>query len=246
MRVVTVVGILGWASAHADPPSAFETCKARRRELTAEALRVTDVVERGRQLAAMPVCRRLPDGETEVVEPPPPPAPDVSPFAPHASWAVRAGVEALTADGHGELGPTGSGPHVDVEVAYRFERAWSIAAFGRYRYIVDDFVPVSNPTPVDVMITSIHDQFIGGGARLDRHAGAVWFGGGLGGDYEHMRGYTGVVTHALRTVEVHVGYAFWHTPYVDVHAMVELGESGKLVDASREMLAASLTIGVSR
>jgi hypothetical protein len=73
MRAI-LLGALVWFTtpvAHADP-AAFETCKATRQQLTAQAMASTDPVERGRQLAAMPICVRGEDGTTEIEEAPAP------------------------------------------------------------------------------------------------------------------------------------------------------------------------------
>lgn len=61
--------------AHADPDADFAACKARRRALTREAMKITDMIARGRALAVMPICRRFKDRSTEIVGPVPPPAP---------------------------------------------------------------------------------------------------------------------------------------------------------------------------
>ena len=74
MRWLLVLVVMA-GTAHADPEADFAACKARRRTLTREAMKITDMIERGRKLAVMPICRRFADRSTEIVGPVPAPAP---------------------------------------------------------------------------------------------------------------------------------------------------------------------------
>jgi hypothetical protein len=245
MRLAAVLVGSSWALAHGQPAAPdFDACKQRRRELTARAMSISSPAERGQLLAAMPVCRRFEDGSVEVVEHSPE-LPDASEFS-TLVLAVRVGIVGISTSSTTELAPTGAGPFVELEGGYRMRREWSLSAFAHYQLIIDH-IPVTNDGIVnDAINTTIHDHFTGGGIRVNRHARAFWFGGGLGADYEHLVdpkfGMMGTVTnHVLRSIELHLGYTF--TPaYGNPQVMVVVGESGTF-DGSREIIAATFTIG---
>jgi hypothetical protein len=84
MRLVVLIVLAVATPALAQPPSdpdtAFAACKARRRALTRDAMKVSDMIERGRKLALMPICRRFEDRSVAIVGPLPavPPTPELS------------------------------------------------------------------------------------------------------------------------------------------------------------------------
>lgn len=246
MRWVLALAIVT-ATAHAQP-DAFEACKQRRRELTSDAMAVADPVARGRMLAAMPVCRRFEDGSSEVVEHATT-APDTTSYHPLV-LAVRLGLVGISGDATGELVPNvGAGPAVEVQAGYRFSRAWSVAGVARAAEVIDHVAVTNTDFVNDAMQTTLYDRLIGGELRVDRYERAMWFGAGIGADYEHLTdahfGTNGVVTnHVLRTVELHLGTTVARTHYGDVQLMVEVSESG-LLGSGRELLAGMVAIGAA-
>src|ERR1700733_2844626 len=148
------------------PRAAFEACKDRRHAMTVEAMKSTDIEERGRRLAALVECQRPADGTTEVIAPTPP-----LERIPHATIALLMGV-ALSRIAY-ELSPATSitGPFAELEGGWRFARRFSLAAFAGY--------------------TGFHDEaYLGGynvrhslfdvGARVRLHFGSASVGAGAG------------------------------------------------------------------
>ncbi len=249
--VVAVVGVVvasGWAVAQpALQPQrgSFEDCKERRIALTASAMKVTDINDRAVLLAAMPVCRRLGDGTTQVVEPAPPPKPDTSPFSPHFDLAARTGLAGTFVIAPYELAPAGVGPFVDLELGYRWRREYSASVFGNYARFSDHDVAVSNGVFVPASIITVTDNLYAFGARINRHLGSFWLGGGLGMAIEGETGYQGMrTTTALRTVDAYVGYRFGASRLLDAQLLVILSEAGHALDGGRELLSGQLAVGL--
>lgn len=103
--------------AHADP-----ACEARWRELRAEAMRLADLDERGRRLAALPSCPR------DVVEPAAEPEPT---FAPHAIGFVSTGLAAERV-AYPLATARGLGVFVEAAAGWRFARRWAASGFAGY------------------------------------------------------------------------------------------------------------------
>lgn len=163
--------MLAWlvlaAHAHADPdPDAtFRACKARRRALTREAMKITDMIERGRALAVMPICRRFADNSVEVIGPLPP-EPKVTP--------VRLRAEAAVMLGYGEwkglsLASMTSAPFFELEAGARV-RGLSVLGFAGY---------------AQVQRSAARDSFADGGLKARFHSGALGLGVGVGIEQAH-------------------------------------------------------------
>ena len=179
-----------YGSAFAQPalapePGSFEGCKARRIALMATAMKIADIDERARRFAAMPTCVRHDDGTTEVVEAEPPPLPDTSPFSPHLELAARTGISGTFVISTEELAPKGIGPFVDVELGYRWRREYSVSVFGSYAHFSDDDVAVSNGIVSNASVITVTDNLYAVGARVNRHLGSFWIGGGVGMELEN-------------------------------------------------------------
>jgi hypothetical protein len=247
MRAVAACMLISrWAVAQpALTPDAFDDCKARRIALTATAMKVADINDRAHLLATMPVCRRLADGDTQVTEPEPPPAPDTSPFSPHLELAVRTGVAGTIVMAPTELAPKGVGPFVDLEVSYRWRREYSISVFGNYTHFSDGDIAVSNGAFVNASIITVTDDLYGFGARLTRHLGSFWIGGGVGAELEGETGYMGMhTTTALRSINACAGYRFGATRHLDGQLLAIVGEAGHAFDGDRELFSAQLAVGL--
>jgi len=249
--VVVVVGVLvapRWAMAQpALQPAhgSFDDCKDRRIALTAAAMKVADINDRARLLSAMPACRRFDDGETQVVEPAPPPTPDTSPFSPHVELAVRTGLAGTFVMAPYELAPAGVGPFVDIEVGYRLRREYSASVFGNYAHFSDDNIAVSNGPFVNASIITVTDDLYAFGARINRHLGSFWLGGGLGMELESETGYRGGhTTTALRSVDAYAGYRFGASRHLDAQLLVIVSEAGHVFDGGRELLSGQLAVGL--
>ena len=102
---------------------AFEACKRRRHELTVEAMKVPELVERGRRLEAMPTCTSTPT----VASP--------RPFTGTLEVAVRAGVTDI-APGDQSFGAAGRGPYLELEAGARAGRL-TVATFVGYTSVHD-------------------------------------------------------------------------------------------------------------
>lgn len=179
MRAVVGVMVVSVAAvASAQPGDDFEACKTRRRELTAQAMKIDSAAQRGEALAAMPICRRNTDGSTEVVVPEPAPVDD-APFSPRFHVALRTGLAANMVMSQSDFEPDGSGPFVELEAGYRWQRAWSASAFGSFTRF-SGVVPVFYAPPTPASSITVRDSLYAGGVRVARHHFQWWFGGGVG------------------------------------------------------------------
>ena len=200
MRAVAGVLVLIGAAAQAQPSDELEACKARRRELTAQAMQIDDAARRGEALAAMPICRRNADGSTQVDVPQPAPVDD-APFSPRFHFAVRTGVTANMVMAAQDFEPDGAGPYLELEAGYRWERAWSASAFGSYTRFSGE-VPATQ-----VGFLTVYDSLYDAGVRIARHHFRWWVGGGLGYERDNNVAYEGMKTaHELGLVEENIGY----------------------------------------
>jgi hypothetical protein len=240
--------MIGTLPCFADPATseAFESCKARRRELAAEAMKVGDPDARARLLVAMPACRRLDDGSLEVSEPPPPEL-DRTPFAPHVEAALRAGYSA-TAIVSGRAQASGTGPYVELEAGYRFSRAWSLAAFASFTRFEDPNVEVIVRTPIAVgAMWDVHETLYDAGARFHGHSGSFVFGAGLGLTLHDAAGVDHTSAwETLRLVELDAAYTLAKTRQFAAQLMVVVDDSGPLLDPTGQVISARLAIGIQR
>jgi hypothetical protein len=164
-----------------DPDAVFEACKARRRQLTREAMRIQDMIARGRKLAAMPICRRFADRSIQIVNFAPAPPPQ-RPRRLHASPEVGL----LAGIGSWQVGSGGaSASFLELEGGGRVEDV-SVVAFGGYARL-------ANATISD------------GGMKVRLHTGDVSFGAGIG--VEQCRASS---TSELALVEGDLGYTLAH------------------------------------
>jgi hypothetical protein len=247
MRIAWIVCIATAAQAQ---PSAiqFDDCKARRKVLTAEAMKIADADERARRLIAMPVCRRNPDNSVEVVEPAAP-QPD-TPFAPHIELAARTGIVGVTVISERYFAPTGIGPLVELEAGYRIRRPLSIGVLASYARFSDDTVvvyPSGQPS-----IIAVREQLSSFGATGTWHTGPFWLRGLLGAevdvvDYAGMAVVNGKgrATDFLRAIGATLGYRFATTGRFDAHVAITFGEAGSWSGVDRELLSAALAVGLA-
>lgn len=227
--VVVMVG-----SVHAQPGDDFEACKARRKELTAEAMKYS-AAERGERLNAMPVCRRNDDGSTAVTERAPDPI-DTSAYSPLVLGA-RVGVAGSAIGATNDHQPVGMGAYVDVEAGYRWTRAYSVEGYLNYSRFADDVVAVGVPGNR----LHVSDRLYGGGIRATRHTFSFNFGVGAGVQIDSSTRYMGVVTdHALFAAEEFVGYRFASAKYGNAGLRVMLTEG---VGSDRQLLSVQVGVG---
>jgi len=208
VRYVLVVVALVVGTAHADVEAEFAACKARRRELTREAMKIEDVIVRGRKLALMPICRRFADEHVEVVGPvpPPPPPPSLSEVRPQVGLVVGMGTYL---DNPGIALPATFEPFFQLEAGGRF-RALSVVGFGGYTRVdasFDYLDPKARASHYDA-----HNTLTDGGVKLRLSSGAFAFGAGLGVEQEHVAGVSTTeglrdYMHDLALIEGDVGYA---------------------------------------
>ena len=212
MRAAVVVGVLsvavGAARAEpdsADPDLAFAACKTRRRALTRDAMRIEDLSARGRALAAMPICRRLEDGSTEVVDVPAT-LREEPPFNPRVTLALRTGAAANTLWSDADP-DTAWSPFVEVEVGLQPWRHVELAAFVGYSTLVGTIrAPLVSPTQT----YEVRDQLYDAGVRAGLHYGAFAFGIGCGVMVEQGKGYADYhdYVNQLAELELHGSYTF--------------------------------------
>jgi hypothetical protein len=229
-----LVGVLVATSVHAQPSDEFEACKARRKELTAEAMK-HDAAERGERLAAMPICRRNDDGSTSVTERAPDPI-DASAYSPLVIGA-RVGVAGSAINATNDHQPVGMGAYVDVEAGFRWSRAYSVQGYVNYSRFADDVFAVGVPGH----LLHVSDRVYGGGIRATRHTFMFSFGGGLGAQVDSSTRYMGVVTdHAMLAAEEFVGYRLASARYGNAGLRVMLTEAFGL---DRQMLSVQVGVG---
>jgi hypothetical protein len=240
MRAVAGVVVLGVATAaSAQPSDDFEACKAHRRELTAQAMKIASAAQRGEALAAMPVCRRNADGSTEVVVREPAPVDD-APFSPRFHAALRTGFAANMVMSQNDFEPDGSGPFVELEAGYRWERAWSASLFGSFTRF-SGLVPVFYTPPIPPSSIIVRDSLYAGGARVARHHFRWWFGGGVGYERDNNTNQGMAVPHDLGIVEEFVGYRLATASVVDAELMVLADEA---FGDGREVISVRAGIGL--
>jgi hypothetical protein len=170
--------VTGIAAAQPATETPFEACRARRRALTAEAMKIDDAARRGEALHAMPVCSREADGSTQVIEAEAPEVVDNGPYSPLVA-AVRTGANATEVfDSRVGLEPRGGGPFVDVELGYRWTHAYSIGAFASYAHFSD-----SSNSLLGMLADS--ESLYSFGARGAFHRNRWTLSGGLGVLIEH-------------------------------------------------------------
>ncbi|MGE5184799.1 MAG: hypothetical protein ACM31C_22155 [Acidobacteriota bacterium] len=195
MRVAVAVLAFTTSTAIAQPGATdeFEACKARRRELTAEAMTIADASERGERLAHMPTCERDADGTTRVVEAPPPPPPETEPFAPHLAVALHAGAGASSRITGSDPSVNGIGPFVELEGSWGLRRHVELAVVGGYASFRDASYAV--PIGFDAygnVITGMYDvreRLYDVGARVRLRYDNVSFGCGGGVELEQAFAY---------------------------------------------------------
>jgi hypothetical protein len=183
VRYVVVVALLV-STARADVEADFAACKARRRELTREAMKVDDVIVRGRKLALMPICRRFADRSVEVVGPVPPPPPPVSLLDVRPQVGVVVGMGTYSV-GTGMQLPTVDEPFLQVEAGGRL-REISVLGFGGYAHVSTSF------DYIDQKLQRAHyvayNTLTDGGVKARIQLGRVAFGAGAGVEQEHVTG----------------------------------------------------------
>ena len=203
MRAVLIV-VLATTPVLAEPatPEQFEACKARRRDMAAEAMKIPDANARGARLAELPTCERRADGTLDVTAPPPPVV-DTTPFAPRVVLAARLGASASTILSN-EVQPSGFGPYVEIEAGYHLRRHVELGAMIAYASFHDasafDIVAGQN---VDVRELSVDAA-----ARASARYGDFAFGGGVGIEYERYANTS--FSTVLPLLELHAAYAFAH------------------------------------
>lgn len=168
--------------AFADP---LDACKARRHELTVEAMQLP-LVERGPKLVRMPECRRNDDGSVEVIDPtlPPPPLP---PFERQWSIAVSTGV-AATQVASLITTAAGVGPFVKLEGAWHFVRRFSVALSAGFSSFDADIT--SNVDPVNGSIGryvsyEVSHRLYDVAAHVRFHLGDLIIGVATGVEFDH-------------------------------------------------------------
>ena len=107
-------------------PDAFEACKAERRRQIAEAMQIADANERGRRLAAAPVCERAADGSLHVDDPRAHPL--EPPFKRFASWSLELGLAGAVIQY--QVRPSDAfAPVIEGAAAWHFTRAYWVGGF---------------------------------------------------------------------------------------------------------------------
>ncbi len=237
LRAVIACALVGGVAAAQPGADPFEACKARRRELTAEAMKIADAAERGRRLAAMPSCERAEDGTTTVVEPPPatPPDPIVTP---HVTAALRVGAaESATLIGSDDPA-SGLGPFIELEGGWRLRRRIELAAFGSYsRYRDATWMP-----GVPVGTFDVHDELYDVGARMRLHYDPFSFGAGIGVELEHggSAGYP-VELFTLVQLELEAAYQAARTERLAIEV---LGIASAATNLDRDVVSFRLALGI--
>ncbi len=182
-----IVALLLSRVAFAEGTDEFDDCKAQRQRLTAEAMKISDVNERGRRLAEMPACVREGDGSTRVEGGLRREREDTTPFAPHFTAALRVGA-AASAMSVGTDTASGFGPLLELEAGWHAWRHVELAAYGGYTRFRDprwNALVSIGPGQVMAATFDVTEQLYDAGARLRLHYGRLAFGGGAGVELEH-------------------------------------------------------------
>jgi hypothetical protein len=240
MRIGLLVVVGATAAAHAEPATReqFEACKARRSELSVEAMKIPTAAARAEAFAAMPSCERHDDGTFAVTVAAPRPV-DTTPFVPRAELAVRVGASASTILSN-EVQPGGFGPYVEVEAGYQLRRHLELAAMVGYASFRD-------PAAFDILtgrVVDVREASFDAAARVTARYGAVSFGAGLGLEYERYPNASFATT--LPLLEVHVGYTFARTRVLRAQAFATLTDGNTLFAAGfhGDLVSARLGVGV--
>src|SRR5258706_2907537 len=142
------------------------------------------MIERGRALAMMPICRRFEDRTVEIVGPPPPPAPPPSNAITPEVGAVL-GVGTWQVDTGMSL-PIAPAPFVELEAGGRW-RALSLDAFGVYTPVAASFDYFDRAaTPPSHYVA--RDTMFDGGLKGRVDVGVLALGGGFGIEPQHELG----------------------------------------------------------
>jgi hypothetical protein len=236
------------APADATAPDPFEACKARRRALTADAMKVADPDARARLLLAMPTCRRFEDGRTEIVAERPPELPDTRPFAPRIGASVFAGFGANTVISNNELAPSGVGPLVEVDVSYRPNRRNSVALYATLaRFGADNVVRTYGDGPIitSLVVPHVTDTLFGAGVRGRRHTGRWAIALGVGAVVEQYNDAQDMdTTNVLRSIDAQLTCELASTRHVAADLAVDVGDAGHFTSTERELLTARLLLGL--
>jgi hypothetical protein len=238
LRGAIACALVGGVAAAQPSQDPFESCKARRRELTAEAMKVADAAERGRLLAAMPSCERADDGTTAVVEPPPA-APLEPAVAPHVTAGLRVGAsESATLIGSDEPA-SGLGPFIELEGGWRLQRRFELALFASYSWYRDTSWM---PGPTRPGTFDVHDAIYDIGARVRLHYDPISFGAGIGVELEH--GGTADYPAELFTLmqlELEAAYEVTRTERL---AIDMLAIATAATDLERDLISVRLAFGI--
>jgi hypothetical protein len=249
VRYVVLAGLVVASPAFAQPPgdpdAAFAACKARRRALTREAMKITDMIERGRQLALMPICRRFEDRSVEIVGPmpPPPPLPSLLEVRPEVglvlgmgSWQVSTGMSL----------PAEQAPFLELEAGGRL-RALSVVAFGGYTQVKASF-DYFDYRVLRLAHYDARDTMADGGIKARLRVGPLAFGVGFGVEEEHETGNSTTEgprdeMHELGMVESDIGYTLaTHDRYAVRLLAIATGALG----GDGSIWSARLALGIQR
>jgi hypothetical protein len=208
MRWLWVLVVMA-GTAHADPDADFAACKARRRALTREAMKITDMIERGRKLAVMPICRRFEDRSVEVVGPPAPPPPPPRLSEVRAQVGLAVGMGAWQVGTSMALPANTSAPFVELEAGGRL-RGLALVAFGGYARLDTQF-DYFDAVAFRRSHYIARDTLADGGVKLRLSTGGLGLGIGVGIEQEHETGMSATAgprdeMHQLALVEGEVGY----------------------------------------
>jgi hypothetical protein len=253
MRAV-VVAVLVARSAFAQPPgdpdAAFEACKARRRALTREAMKIADVNERGRALARMPICLRLEDRSTEII--------DTIPVAPARPVPLAVHVEACGQLGGGDwmvASPSpgmlaARAPFAEGELGVGVGDTWSFVGFAGYAVLrgdvlyVDTYRMLQAPYESERVLSDV-------GARARVHHGRLAFGLGVGVEREHATGFSTLTgprddTNDYALAEADVGYTLASVDHFAVRiAGIASAAVNATLDSPGNIVSVRLALGVS-
>jgi hypothetical protein len=210
--IVVSVLVARSAFAEPDPDPAFEACKVLRRALTHEAMKIADVVERGRALAKMPICRRFEDRSTEIVGDVPLPAPRSKPIAMHVEASATLGGGHWMIAESSTLAFADRAPFVEGELGVGLRDSLSLVGFAGYAELNGEATYVDFERRLAAPYVS-HDQLVDVGARARLHHGNLAFGAGVGVEHVHAVGYCSLtgprddrISNTL--IESDIGYTF--------------------------------------
>lgn len=234
--------MLAWlvvaAHAHAEPDldPTFAACKARRRVLTREAMQIADMIERGRKLALMPICRRFEDSSIEIVGPLPPPPP-IQPVRLRPEAAVLVGYGTWQVGTQLALPAAARAPFLELEAGARVH-GMSFLAFAGYAQVTESFdfyEPFVGRGHYDA-----RDTFTDGGLKVRCHYGAIGAGIGAGVEQVHDTGNSSLAgpredMHELGLVEGDLGYTAIARDHLSVRLLAiasgALGDAGSVWSA---------------